>query len=207
MPQKGNQTKNRIIVQAKALFEDKGFKNVTMKDICEATGLSRGGLYRHYQSTAHIFSDILDHFLDHQQDLFSKSMGQEIPAPTILQKIFAIYKAEMLDTKGSLSIAIMEYFSSQKENLQENALALHYHRSYLSWKTFLAYGMQRDEFRQVDPKSIYDLLIFSYQGVRMYSQLMPIPTDTPDRILELITQCLLKEAHNDKDRQNTAHRS
>ena len=50
---KGDKTKQFIKQQAKVLFADKGFKNVTMKDICEVTELSRGGLYRHYNSTEH----------------------------------------------------------------------------------------------------------------------------------------------------------
>lgn len=51
MGKKGNETKQHIKEQAKILFANKGFKEVTMKDICEATSLSRGGLYRHYDST------------------------------------------------------------------------------------------------------------------------------------------------------------
>ena len=34
---KGDKTKQFIKQQAKVLFADKGFKNVTMKDICEVT--------------------------------------------------------------------------------------------------------------------------------------------------------------------------
>lgn len=34
-----------------------------MKDICEATGLSRGGLYIHYGSTQQIFSDIVNEIM------------------------------------------------------------------------------------------------------------------------------------------------
>ncbi len=43
MGKKGDITKAAILKAALILFVHKGFKNVTMKDICEATGLSRGG--------------------------------------------------------------------------------------------------------------------------------------------------------------------
>ena len=57
MGKKGEDTKKLIREKAVSLFARKGFKNVTMKDICSVTGLSRGGLYRHYNSTQQIFSD------------------------------------------------------------------------------------------------------------------------------------------------------
>ena len=47
MSKKGSETKRLIKEQAYKLFAIRGFKDVTMKDICEITGLSRGGLYRH----------------------------------------------------------------------------------------------------------------------------------------------------------------
>jgi len=59
MGNKGTKTKEKIRKQAYRLFAEKGFKAVTMTDICEQTGLSRGGLYRYYSGTDQIFSEIL----------------------------------------------------------------------------------------------------------------------------------------------------
>ena len=59
MGRKGTETKEAIRRQAYQLFAEKGFKAVTMTDICEKTGLSRGGLYRYYSGTGQIFSEIL----------------------------------------------------------------------------------------------------------------------------------------------------
>ena len=58
MSKKGDLTKQRIKEQAIKIFAQRGFKDVTMKDICGGTGLSRGGLYLHYSSTRQIFDDI-----------------------------------------------------------------------------------------------------------------------------------------------------
>lgn len=44
MGNKGEQTKRLICSAAYELFAQKGFREVTMKDICERTMLSRGGL-------------------------------------------------------------------------------------------------------------------------------------------------------------------
>lgn len=189
MGAKGDKTKHFIKQQAKILFANKGFKNVTMKDICEVTELSRGGLYRHYNSTEQIFSEIISEFLDVQNDLFSESINKGLSATEILNEILNKYKSEMIDTQGSLSMAIYEYFSSREK--EENVLSKRYILSYNSWSMLIKYGISRGEFKQVDINGVFDIILFSYQGVRMYSQLMPIPQETPERIIEQIKSLLL----------------
>lgn len=189
MGAKGDKTKQFIKQQAKVLFADKGYKDVTMKDICEATGLSRGGLYRHYNSTEQIFSEIISEFLDGQNDLFSESIEKGLPATEILNEILDRYKSEMSDTRNALSMAIYEYFSGVEK--EENLLSKQYILSYDSWSMLIRYGISRGEFKQVDIKGVFDIILFAYQGVRMYSRLMPVPKETPERITEQIKQLLL----------------
>lgn len=191
MGTKGDKTKQFIKQQAKVLFADKGFKNVTMKDICEVTELSRGGLYRHYNSTEQIFSEIISEFLDMQNDLFSESINNGLPAVEILNEILNQYKSEMNDTQGSLSMAIYEFFSGREK--EENILSKRYNLSYSSWSKLINYGISRNEFKQVDINGVFDVILFTYQGVRMYSQLMPIPNEVPERIIEQIKLLLLKK--------------
>lgn len=189
MGAKGDKTKQFIKQQAKILFADKGYKDVTMKDICDVTGLSRGGLYRHYNSTEQIFSEIISEFLDGQNDLFSESIEKGMPAAEILDEILDRYKSEMSDTRNSLSMAIYEYFSSVEK--EENVLSRQYIVSCNSWSMLIRYGISRGEFKQVDIKGVFDIILFAYQGVRMYSRLMPVPKETPERIIEQIKLLLL----------------
>lgn len=56
---RGDLSRKKILEVARGLFSAKGFSAVTMQDLCDNTGLSRGGLYRHYTSTAEVFADII----------------------------------------------------------------------------------------------------------------------------------------------------
>jgi AcrR family transcriptional regulator len=47
---KGESTRQRIIEQAAPLFNQLGFEGCSMQDVLEATGLEKGGLYRHFAS-------------------------------------------------------------------------------------------------------------------------------------------------------------
>ncbi len=40
-------------------ISEKGFKRVTMKDVCEVTNMSRGGLYSHFSGTDKLFEALL----------------------------------------------------------------------------------------------------------------------------------------------------
>ena len=191
MGKKGDETKRLILEKAMALFAKKGFKNVTMKDICIDTGLSRGGLYRHYESTNQIFSEIIDILMNTQDNELSSKIENEVPAPVILDEILERYNKEMLDGSGSLSIAILEFYSENQSSGNDNVLFEQYLYSKDMWSYFISYGVNRGEFNNVNSEEIIDLIIFSYQGVRMFSTIMPIDEQIPNRIINHIKKALL----------------
>ena len=191
MGKKGDETKRLILEKAMALFAKKGFKNVTMKDICIDTGLSRGGLYRHYESTNQIFSEIIDILMNTQDNELSSKIENEVPAPVILDEILERYKKEMLDSSGSLSIAILEFYSENQPSDNDNVLFEQYLYSKDMWSYFISYGVNRGEFNNVNSEEIIDMIIFSYQRVRMFATIMPIDEQIPNRIINHIKKALL----------------
>lgn len=114
----------------------KGFKNVTMKDICAATGLSRGGLYRHYDSTRQIFLEIIEALMGAQDNELTEKMNAGLPASQILNEILERYRKEMLDNAASLSVAIYEFFSENYSIGQDNLLLKQYQYSVDMWNEF-----------------------------------------------------------------------
>ncbi len=191
---RGEQSRQKIKEKTVLLFAEKGFKEVTMKDICEVTGLSRGGLYCHYESTQQIFQEIIEDLMNRQENSFEEQIRQNLPAVTILDDTLEKYREEMLDSQSSLSVAIYEYFSQKETTDKTNSLYAQYLASKRAWEKLLQYGIERREFHQVDISAIIDLLIFSYQGVRMYSRLMPVDKEIPLRILREIRSILVNEA-------------
>ena len=190
---RGEETRKLIKKCACDLFASKGFKQVTMKDICEAASLSRGGLYCHYESTQEIFKEIINDFMSRQEATFSEKIGQNLPATEILDEVLEKYRTEMLDGQTSLSLAIYEYFSIVDASETENELYTQYLASFHAWKNLLDYGIQTGEFNPVDIRPVFDLIIFSYQGVRMYSKLMSINEEIPQGIIEQIRKIIVKE--------------
>ena len=192
MNKRGQETRKHIKKCACYLFAEKGFKQVTMKDICEAAQLSRGGLYCHYKSTRQIFQEIIDDMTDRQDNEIDLKIKQNQSAVTILDEILYKYENEMIDSQSSLSVAIYEYFSDHDIACQKNTLYEKYLISANTWKKLMQYGIDRQEFCDVDIAAVFDLIVFSYQGVRMYSKLMPVDKEIPSRIIKEIRKILVR---------------
>ena len=60
MVTKGLQTKQNIIIKSLQLFSVKGYYNTSINDILEATNLTKGGLYGHFQSKEDIWYAVYD---------------------------------------------------------------------------------------------------------------------------------------------------
>jgi AcrR family transcriptional regulator len=192
MNKRGQETRKLIKKCAYSLFAEKGFKQVTMKDICEAAQLSRGGLYCHYESTRQIFQEIMDDMTSVQENVIDLKIKQNQSAVAILDDVLDKYASEMMDSQSSLSVAIYEYFSMHEIACQKNALYEQYAMSANTWKKLMQYGIDRKEFHEVEIAAVFDLIVFSYQGVRMYSRLMPIDKEIPLGILKQIRKILVR---------------
>ncbi len=193
MSLKGEKTKQAIREKAYQLFAEKGFKEVTMKDICELTGLSRGGLYRHYESTEQIFLEIVHTFSDKQKNEVFTKMEQHIPAAAILEELLSRYASEMRDYENSFSLAICEFYSNPAIPTEDNSVKKQYEISKSTWVELINYGISTKEFNRVNPESVFNVIIFAYQGVRMYSKLMEMDDDIPAQIVYEIKRLLLPE--------------
>ncbi len=186
MSAQGDQTREKIRNAACVLFSQKGFSGVTMKDICDMTGLSRGGLYRHYGSTAEIFRDIFDKANGSQIDLIAQTIEQNGSAAEAMDQLLNLLYVEMVDSETTLSLAIYEY----GQNCDKDFISGMHIRSVEKWSRLIEYGISRGEFAPVDVAQTVDLLLYSYQGVRMCSRLLPDTASAADHVISHLRSIL-----------------
>jgi TetR/AcrR family transcriptional regulator, transcriptional repressor for nem operon len=58
---KGQETRQRIIAQAAAIFNQRGYEGCSIQAIMEATGLEKGGIYRHFESKEELAAEAFDY--------------------------------------------------------------------------------------------------------------------------------------------------
>lgn len=184
MGQKAEHTKELIRREAYRLFAAKGFRAVTMADLCRQTGLSRGGLYRYYSNTSQIFAEILS-----EQPSITDRIQRRESAAAILKDLLSLLRQEILDQGSSLSLAIYEYAALGNQEL----FARLHRQAKERWTGLLQYGIETGQFRQVDSSQVSDLILYYYQGLRLWSRVDPCDIQTADRYVQTIENLLLKQ--------------
>ncbi len=58
---KGEQTRQDIVEKAAPLFNQKGFEGTSLADLMQATGLQKGGIYRHFSGKKELAAEAFDY--------------------------------------------------------------------------------------------------------------------------------------------------
>jgi TetR/AcrR family transcriptional regulator, transcriptional repressor for nem operon len=58
---KGEQTRQEIIRKAAAIFNQKGYDGTALSDLMHATGLEKGGIYRHFENKQELAGKAFEH--------------------------------------------------------------------------------------------------------------------------------------------------
>src|SRR5579862_197704 len=58
---KGEQTRKKIVAAAAPIFNKRGYEGSSLNDLMEATGLKKGGIYRHFSSKEELAAEALDY--------------------------------------------------------------------------------------------------------------------------------------------------
>lgn len=91
------ETKEHILKKAFALFMQKSYKEVTMKDIVENTGMSKGAFYHHFPSKEALFREVVDtYFLSDLNSYFDN-----IPKDN-LRNFIHLYLQNLVDLVDSM---------------------------------------------------------------------------------------------------------
>ena len=96
---------------------------------------------------------------------------------------------EIMEKEMSLSLAIYEYASLGNESLfrqiNENAKK--------RWISLIANGIETGVFKKVCPEQAAECLLYYYQGLRMWSRVIPFEECTAEYYVKTIREMLLHE--------------
>jgi TetR/AcrR family transcriptional regulator, transcriptional repressor for nem operon len=58
---KGEETRHRIVAEAAAMFNKNGFEGSSLSELMKATGLEKGGIYRHFSSKEELAAEAFEY--------------------------------------------------------------------------------------------------------------------------------------------------
>ena len=155
-----------------------------MTDICEKTGLSRGGVYRYYSGTEQVFSEIIS-----KEYIISDRIERKESATSILEDMLEAIRCEILEKELSLSLAIYEYANIGNEDFFTKVND----KAKMRWTNLLTYGIDNGEFNLVNVPQVVDLILYYYQGLRMWSRVIPFDKREAENYVNIIKQILLSD--------------
>ena len=190
MPTKGDNTKAMILEKATELFIKKGYSAVTMKDICEATGLSRGGLYRHFNSTGEMMACLLVE----EQQFANERMRQDIAAGKtsgqLLDAYIEVHNRFLLSPKS-----LLEGAANQYSLLDKNGRKINEERMWAAVKRLthiIRMGQEDGIFIDGDPEDLAWHINFFIAGIRTQTVLGQPTSEFIQTQTNYIRQFLLK---------------
>ncbi len=191
MGEKSAQKKKYILDTARKVFVEKGFKNVTMKDIVEACGISRGGLYLYFDSTEQILLEILQMEAEETDDVFTGQISEEDTAADILTLFLKEQKKELLQKKSNLTVAVYEYFFEHGLEDKNNTLRRQFDAGVKVLVKLIEAGIATGEFYCENPKGAACNIMYVLEGMKINSQTFGITEKMVDEQLLYIMEGLL----------------
>lgn len=188
MGEKSEQKKQFIIETARRIFMEKGYKDVTMKDIVEACDISRGGLYLYFSSTDELFCAVMNAEETETDDVFSSELKEDATAVDVLMIFLKEQKKEILRRKDDLSVATYEYYFANKAVGEDNPLKSRFEEAAGALAQLIEAGIASGEFYDVDARAAANNIMFVLEGLRICAHTMGVTESmVDDELLTLVS--------------------
>lgn len=191
MSDRSKEKKQYIIKRSREVFAEKGFKDVTMKDIVEACEISRGGLYLYYDNTEQLFIDVLEY------DALEEDMIADISTDMSSAELLAVFLKEqkklILKKKNQLTVAIYEFYFGRHAEKKDNLLKKQFEDGVRIVETLIAGGVKEGDFVCADPFAKARNIMYVLEGLRVARQTFGITSEMVDQEILSIMQEIVVE--------------
>jgi TetR/AcrR family transcriptional repressor of nem operon len=178
---KGEQTRREIVRKAAPLFNQKGFEGTSLSDLMAATGLQKGGIYRHFSSKEELAVEAFDYAW---QKAVSGRLDGVVELPDAVDRLKKMVE-NFVQKRSDLVPGGCPLLNTAVEADDGNAVLRGRARKALqAWTARLSKvvseGIKKREIRPgIDPLKLSQKIIGSLEGALLISRLTA--TDAPLR--------------------------
>ncbi|MDC7294707.1 TetR/AcrR family transcriptional regulator [Butyrivibrio sp. DSM 10294] len=197
MGEKSAQKRKYILDKARVVFSEKGYKNVTMKDIVDACDISRGGLYLYFSSTQELFLAVLaDEVDEDDEEAVVAALSGDASAGDMLAIFLKEQKKAILRKKNNLTVATYEYFSVHKVSAKDNPLKNQFDTAVRIVEKLIENGVETGEFYCENPVGCARNLMYVVEGLKISSKTIGVSEEAIDRELMYVLEGLVPDDIN-----------
>jgi TetR/AcrR family transcriptional regulator, transcriptional repressor for nem operon len=171
---KGVQTREMILARAAPLFNQRGYESSSITDIMAATGLEKGGIYKHFRSKEELMLAAFDHAFAQTQQRMRMLLQEKRQAVERLYAIIDFFVQNVDEPPVAGGCPVMNTAIESDDAypiLRERAQAA-MDQWFDTIHRIVVKGIERREIQeQVDAQIVADIFIASLEGALMVSKL------------------------------------
>lgn len=169
---KGEKTRERIVAEAANLFNQRGFAGSSMADVMAATGLEKGGIYRHFSSKEELAAEAFDYAW---KSAFEARIHDVEQVPNSIEKLKR-FMTNFLYGRPAVPGGCPVLNTAVEADDGNLLLRDRVRAAWREWRDYLAEiiaaGLKRKEIRSdVNAKEVATLIISSLEGALMIARL------------------------------------
>ncbi|MCG8362509.1 MAG: TetR/AcrR family transcriptional regulator [Pseudanabaenales cyanobacterium] len=177
---KAQSTREKILQQSAALFNQQGYAGSSMSDIMRATGLQKGGIYNHFKSKDELALAAFDFIFEQISQRYSAALKGKRHALDRLRAMIEVFRIHIdVDDfllKGGCPVlnTAIESDDTHPALRQKAQAAMNNWRNLIH--RFINKGIERQEIRaDIDADTVATVMISSLEGAVMMSKLYDDP--------------------------------
>jgi len=186
MGDKSLQKRNLIVEAARDVFFRCGYKGVTMKDIVEACGISRGGLYLYFSNTKELFEAVLEQENKTLSSMLESPAARESTPGELLLMYLEEQKKELLEKKGNLTAATYEYLFEHKLVSADAPIKKRFDENVRALEKLITDGVGEEWMVCENPAAAARNIAYAIEGMKVTAQTMEVTAKTLDNQIAYI---------------------
>jgi TetR/AcrR family transcriptional regulator, transcriptional repressor for nem operon len=169
---KGEQTRRKIVEAAAPIFNKRGYEGSSLSELMQATGLKKGGIYRHFSSKEELASEAFDYTWETAWNCRLLHVDEKANGIEKLKQLIANFVEQRSPVAGGCPI-LNTAIDADDGNL---VLRAHVAKALRSWlrhlQTMVDQARAHGETQpKVDPEAVATLIVASLEGALMMSRI------------------------------------
>jgi TetR/AcrR family transcriptional regulator, transcriptional repressor for nem operon len=169
---KGEQTRRKIVEAAAPIFNKRGYEGRSLSELMEATGLKKGGIYRHFSSKEELAAEAFDYTWETAWNARLQHVNEKANGIEKLKQLIASFIDHRSPVPGGCPILNTAIDADDGNPV----LRAHVAKALRSWlsrlQTFVDQAQARGETQPgVDPQAVATLIVASLEGALMISRI------------------------------------
>jgi TetR/AcrR family transcriptional regulator, transcriptional repressor for nem operon len=169
---KGEKTRRKIVETAAPIFNKRGYEGSSLNDLMQATGLKKGGIYRHFSSKEELAAEAFDYTWETGWNARLLHIDERANGVEQLKQFIANF----IDYRSPIAGGCPILNTAVDSDDGNPVLRARVGKALRSWltrlQTIVAQAQERGEMQShVDPKAVATLIVASLEGALMISRI------------------------------------